>query len=118
MDVQQKLELAIPMLVQETVNGVHTPNGVNAASLVMEGPKTEPESCSKVLSMGEWTVLDKPPNSETVTCMDAQLTANGVLGRNGICVQEVAEEVCKEEHGQSWSRKGMEENDATEIQLK
>ena len=60
-------------LYKEIVNGVHTPNGVNAASLVMEGPKTEPESCSKVLSMGEWTVLDKQPNSETVTCMDAQV---------------------------------------------
>jgi len=63
-------------------------------------------------------VLDRPPNSETVTCMDAQLTANGVLGPNGIYVPEVAEEACKEELVQSWSRKGMEENDVTETQLK
>lgn len=49
MDAQQKLELAIPMLVQEIVNGDHTRNGVNVANLVMEGPKTERESCSKVL---------------------------------------------------------------------
>ena len=108
MDARQKLELAIPMLVQvslsalqihyinyicdlylknnfilfvnfivdslkEIVNGDHTRNGANVASLVMEGPKTERESCSKLLSMEEWTVLDKPPNSETVTCMDAQV---------------------------------------------
>lgn len=97
MDVQLKIELATPTIVNKTANGHPTPHGVSALNHVMEVLKTEPGCYNNKHEMEEWIVSERQPNSGIVICMDARSIAFGLLGARGICVLNHVEEECKEE---------------------
>lgn len=61
---------------------------------------------------------EKELNSEIAICTDAQWTACGASGLNGICAPRRAAEACKEELVQFWYPKETEESDVLVIQCK
>jgi len=84
-------------LVQPTANGLHGMHGVSAQQLVAEESKTEHEQFYNPLQTEVKTAKDQLLNSEIVIQLNAQLTANGAHGENGMSVHEHVAVECKPE---------------------
>lgn len=84
-------------LVQPTANGLHGMHGVSAPQLVAEESKTEHEQFYKPLQTEVKTAKDQLLNSEIVTQLNAQSTANGAHGDNGMSAHEHVAVECKPE---------------------
>lgn len=117
-DVQLILEHVTQSLVLPTANGLHGMHGVSAQQLVAEESKTEHEKSYKLLQTEVKIVKDQLLNSEIVIQLNAQLTANGAHGENGMSVHEHVVEECRPEAEQLLNKKDTEENLVKEIHKK
>merc|ERR1712020_723024 len=104
--------------VQPTANGPHGTLGVNAQPLVAEESKTELEPFYKQLPTEAKNAKDQLLNSEIATPQNAQSTANGVRGANGMSAHEHVAVECKPEAEPLLSKKDTEESLAKEIHKK
>jgi len=118
LDVQLILELAILSHVPPTANGLHGMLGVSALPLVVEESKTEHEPFYKQLQTEAKNAKDQLLNSGIATPQNAQSTANGVHGANGMSAHEHVAEECKQEAEPLLSKKDTEESLAKEIHKK